>query len=67
MIPMEYVIETCKIGQGTDCCAFLMGGPSGMECAKGTSVEHTIRGRLQAGTMNARGDNCDGFQMKAIS
>lgn len=31
-IPMDYVKNTCKIGQGSDCCRYLVMG-RGLECA----------------------------------
>jgi hypothetical protein len=55
----DHVRNVCRIGQGAACCAFLTMG-NGFECAKGTSVEPTIRARLFAGTIGAKGDNCDG-------
>ncbi len=61
MIPENYIRETCKLGQGEACCAFLMMGQDGMECAKETGAEGLIRKRLDAGTMNAKGDNCEGW------
>jgi hypothetical protein len=61
MISQVYVEETCKLGQGEKTCAFLMMGAEGFDCAKGTSIEATIRKRLEAGTMNAKGDNCEGW------
>lgn len=60
-IPEDYVEQTCKLGQGEDICAFLM-MTEGFECAKGTEVEPVIRQRLDLGTMNAKGDNCEGWR-----
>lgn len=61
MIPQEYVLNTCKLGQGDECCAYLMAGVGGITCAKDTPIEMVILGRLEAGTMNAKGDNCPGW------
>ena len=61
MIPLDYVDKTCKLGHGEACCAFLMMGATGFECAKGTEVGGTIRRRLAEGSMNAKGDNCAGW------
>ena len=58
-IPKNYVTEICKPGHGPETCGFLMMGGD-WECAKGTSVEQAIQNRLNAGTMNAMGDNCIG-------
>ena len=39
-----------------------MMGADGFECGKDEeSVALTIRQRLEAGTMGAKGDNCDGW------
>ena len=60
-IAANHVDGVCKLGQGEACCAFLMMGPDGFTCSKGTEVEATIRQRLQLGTMGAKGDNCEGW------
>lgn len=57
----EQVKDVCKI-QTTDCCAFLIMGGTGFECAKNTVNEPSIRARLAEKTMNAVGENCDGFK-----
>ena len=63
MIPDDYVKETCKIGQGEETCAFLMMGAEGFECAKDNEpVRMIVQIRLDAGTMSAQGDNCDGWK-----
>jgi hypothetical protein len=49
----------CLLGQGELTCAYLVCGPDGFECAKGTGIEKAISARLRAGTMRAKGDNCD--------
>lgn len=55
----EHVDNVCRIGQGEACCAYLMMG-NGFECGKGGPADRTIRSRLKAGTMTAKGDNCSG-------
>lgn len=57
----KQVKDVCKI-QTENCCAFLIAGPDGFECTMNTSLEMTIRTRLEEGTMNATGENCDGFK-----
>jgi hypothetical protein len=58
----KMVTETCKIGQGHDCCRYLVVGPDGLECAKqNTRAKTTLDLRVELGTIVARGDNCDGF------
>ena len=62
VIPDEYVDGVCRIGQREATCAFLLMSPGeGFICAKGSTVEATIRARLAAGTIGAQGDNCDGW------
>lgn len=61
MISDEHLKETCKFGQGGDTCAFLTMGSGGFTCGKQDWVEPIIRARLAAGTMSAKGDNCDGW------
>lgn len=53
-----YRTETCKIGQGAECCRYLTMGADGFSCAKRTSLRYTIDNRVRK--MNAKGDNCDG-------
>ena len=67
MIPDTYVYETCKLGKGEACCAFLVMGVNGFECAKGTGVEATIKQRLELGTMGAKGDNCEGWAVVVMN
>ena len=56
-----HVKEVCGMGKGEECCAYLICGASGFECAKGTELAYQIELRLAMGTMNAKGDNCLGI------
>lgn len=69
----EHVKEVCKIGQGKECCRYLVLGPGGFECAKidkgfvaalngevAPTVKMLMDQRVAKGTMVARGDNCEG-------
>lgn len=60
VIPEDYVKDTCRFGQGTACCSFLMMGAD-WHCAKGTDIEAHIRTQRATGKMNAMGNNCPGF------
>ncbi len=51
--------DVCRLGGGAHTCSYLVVGAE-FECAKGTSIESVLRGRREAGTMNAGGDNCSG-------
>lgn len=55
----EHIRDVCRMGQGAACCSFLILGSGGFECAKGTSLEQTLRVRREFG-MTAQGDNCSG-------
>lgn len=46
MIDDKHLNEVCKMGQLADCCAYLMVGPEGIQCAKGTAFEAHIQGRI---------------------
>lgn len=61
LIPEHHVTLACRPGTAA-CCAFLASaGPPNYFCAKGDpSLARVIRQRLEAGEMNARGDNCGG-------
>ena len=59
-IDREHVKQVCQPGSEA-CCAYLIVGAKGFECAKLTSLKHTIDLRLAEGTMNAIGDNCPGY------
>ena len=53
--------SVCKIGQGKTCCRYLVTGINGFQCAKLTSLRLTLDARVEADTMTAQGDNCDGY------
>ena len=58
----KIVTNTCKIGQGHDCCRYLMAGRDGFECAKQTvGMKVALDLRVDLCTIIARGDNCDGY------
>lgn len=59
----EKVKNVCKVGQGQDCCRYLAVGGDGFECLKNTSIAKLLDYRVKTGTINARGDNCDGDDM----
>lgn len=58
----EHIGKVCRIGQGHECCRYLMIGPKGFECAKvaGIRVKALLDQRVAEEAMTARGDNCDG-------
>jgi len=54
-----YLKDICKIGQGMECCRFLIVDPDiGITCAKGTEFESILQNKKE---MNAQSDNCNGY------
>ena len=59
--PKIYISDTeatkiCKLGQGKDCCTFLVLGRNGFECARADyRLSNEIIKSLEAGTINAKG------------
>jgi hypothetical protein len=48
--------DICKLGQGEECCTFLVCYPGGFECIKKEfPMGSLIHERLKQGTMNAKG------------
>jgi len=64
IIDEQHLSQVCQ--PGTDaCCAYLIMGSEGFECAKITPLKQTIDLRLAEGTMRATGDNCPGYGEKS--
>ena len=61
-IDKDQVVGICKVGYGEECCSYLVVGAAGFECTKGTELAYSIELRLAEGTMNAKGDNCNGMK-----
>lgn len=60
-INQEHLKQVCKPGTQA-CCAYLIVGAEGFECAKVLPVfKGQIDLRLAEGTMHAIGDNCPGY------
>ena len=56
LLEAEEAKKICKIGKGSDCCAFLTVGAEGFSCQRLNYPFSTIiLQRLEAGTMNAKG------------
>ena len=53
----DFIKQTCKIGQGADCCKYLVCGQNGFECEKLGTLRAWIDSRDD---MTAKGDNCEG-------
>ena len=53
--------QVCKIGQGNECCRYIIAGSQGIGCAKHTELNKVIDAKVNAGEMTAQGDNCAGW------
>ncbi|MCH7559808.1 MAG: hypothetical protein IIC67_00305 [Thaumarchaeota archaeon] len=58
-----HVKNVCQPGTNS-CCAYLVMGSTGWECAKMSKLRFNIDLRLAEGTMRATGDNCEGVELK---
>lgn len=56
----EYVKDTCKIGQGHDCCRYLAADANGFRCEKLGPLKGVIDSRVTY--MIAQADNCKGVK-----
>lgn len=56
-----HVKEHCRPGQGDGTCRYLTMSPGGWSCEKHSSLAQYLDARVAAGTINAKGDNCDGM------
>jgi hypothetical protein len=63
-----YVKDVCKIGQGHECCRYLLMSPRrGWQCGK--TIDRARRyfdQRVADQLMTARGDNCPGIEEEGI-
>lgn len=56
----DWAKDTCKLGQGAACCRYLTIGANGWSCEKHSTLHFLLDARVESGTINARGDNCEG-------
>lgn len=58
---IQQVIDICKIGQGSNCCKYLVAGEKGFECMKINPANKKVIDDNWAHNKHvAQGDNCDG-------
>lgn len=63
----EYVYTVCKIGQGKQCCSYLLVGSKGFECAKlDDKALKLLKSRIDSGQMVSQGNNCEGRDLIAL-
>lgn len=58
VLDMEHVKDVCKIGQGHNCCRYLICGANGFQCEKLGPLKGVIDRKVQY--MSAQSDNCEG-------
>lgn len=58
----ERLKNICKIGQGNECCRYILGGNNGFECGKHSKLKKEIDDRVNSNFMIAKGDNCEGLK-----
>ena len=59
-ITKEHLMKVCKIGQGNDCCRYVLVDPKGILCGKDDpGLKATLDSRVEK--MTAKGDNCEGW------
>jgi hypothetical protein len=63
----DHVKNVCKIGQGNTCCRYLVIGTQGFECVKNTDMKDYLDSRVAMETMVARGNNCEGKEIKELN
>lgn len=71
-IPREMARVLCKLGELSNCCRYLAADKYGMCCLKGGPLQKEVDRRIEAGTFNAKGNHCDGWnsyrrQLKLIN
>jgi hypothetical protein len=60
----EHWYNVCKIGQGADCCKYVVGGQKGLECAKENVADKRVIDENWAQTPHiAQSDNCVGYTL----
>jgi hypothetical protein len=61
----EQLKKVCKIGQGKDCCRYILCGGEGFHCAKLDPdlkpIKDNLDQRAASGNMVAQSDNCEGL------
>jgi len=63
----DHVRNTCKIGQKSACCRYLVITPHGFDCVKNMEMRAYIDSRVAMETMVARADGCEGKTEKDLN
>jgi hypothetical protein len=58
-----HVESVCKVGQGKECCKYLIMAMNGWECMKTVPADKKLIDDFYSdSTHNANGDNCNGYK-----
>ena len=58
----SFAADTCKLGEGTDCCKYLTADINGLQCGK---LNPKVKAWIDKTThMVAKSDNCNGVEMR---
>lgn len=61
MSELVYIKTVCKIGQGAECCKYLVAGIKGFECMKvNPAYKATVDANWETTPHVAQGNNCPG-------
>ena len=64
IIPVETLVNICRVGQGAACCRYIVSGGNGIECVKHEpNLNQQINERVREGLFIAQGDNCEGLPL----
>lgn len=62
-IDKDHLRDICKMGQGKECCRYILLGRDGFTCGKhDADFRVLLDDRVQKGTLGAIGDNCEGLK-----
>lgn len=62
-----WIKEVCRIGQGANCCKYLVSGTKGFECMKTSFATKEIIDKNWETTAHvAQGDNCEGKENLSV-
>lgn len=56
----SHVMEVCRPGEKDETCRYLTMGAGGWSCEKHSALTYVLDSKVRAGTIVARGNNCEG-------
>ena len=58
----DWLPDVCQFGRGEHACRYLTNDPKGFACGKlDPRIASTVNAWIADGTLETRGDNCDGL------